>query len=83
MPEKPVTLPLVTSVGVFFRDNPALTGAATPSTLTAQLDTLNGQIYFLQLTEKAAIGLLVGLSTWQPIQDYLSKQESSEPPKLQ
>ena len=83
MPEKPITLPLVTSMQTFFRDNPALTGIATAPTLTAQLDTLNGQIYFLQLSERAAIGLLEALSAWQPIQDYLSGQEPTEPPELQ
>ena len=79
MQKEPFALPLVTSIQAFFQDNPALTGSATPPTLTAQLDTLGGQIYFLQLSEKAAIGLLEALSRWQPIQDYLSGQEPNEP----
>lgn len=83
MPEKPIVLPLVETIAVGFGDNPNLIGSSSPATLTVQLDTLGGQIYQLQLSERAAIGLLAMLSSWQPILDYLSGQAPNEPPKIQ
>ena len=57
----PVHLPLVTKCPALLRDNPDLTGAATPPTLTVQLDTQSGQHLLLPLTVEAAKQLLVAL----------------------
>lgn len=79
----PITLPLMVDAGVAFRDSPALTGSSIPPTLTVQMETQSEQIYFLSLSVQAGLGLLQLLANWPPIQDYLSGQESSEPPKRQ
>jgi hypothetical protein len=79
MTDEPNILPLVVAVPMRFGDNPALTGSSIPPVLTVQMDTESGPSYLVQLTEKAARDLLQLLANWQPIQDYLSKQEPTEP----
>ncbi len=80
---KPIILPLVSACPAALLDNPALTGGATPPTLTVQLDTLNGQIYQLPLSVLAARQLRLVLSSWPPAQGSPSEVEPSEQPKNQ
>ena len=80
-PKQPTVLPLISNCpgamleGAFgYSNNP---------TLQVQLDTPSGQVYLVPLSVAAARGLLVVLSNWQPLRDYLSGSELPEPPKLQ
>jgi len=68
-------LPLVTRCLGAVADNPALTGGASEPTLQVQLDTLGGQVYLVPLSVAAAKDILVMLSSWPPMQDFLSGQE--------
>ena len=83
MAEKPISLGLIVRVPAAMRDNPALTGASIPPTLTVQMDSQSGQIYLIPLSVQAGIGLMKALATWPPVQDYLSGPEPNEPPKIQ
>jgi hypothetical protein len=64
-------LPLVVSVSGAFEDNPALTGAATPQTITVQLNAYSGRVYQLPLSEQAAQMLTLTLMTWYPVRQYI------------
>ncbi len=75
----PVHLPLIISCPGRARDNPALIGAATPPTLTLQLDTQSGQHFLLPLTVKAARQLLVGLAGTLQLLGYPLEEEPNEP----
>jgi hypothetical protein len=77
MTSKPSTLPLVVAVPMRFGDNPALAGSSAPPVLTVQMDTESGTSFLVPLTEKAALELLQLLANWQPVENYLSKRESS------
>jgi hypothetical protein len=48
----PKLLPLIAAVSAAFVDDPALTGAATPQTITVQLNAYSGQVYQLPLSEQ-------------------------------
>ncbi len=78
-----VPLPLIVSVPSLHMDNPELTGAATPTTLTVQLDTQGGQHLLLPLTVKAAKKLSVGLAGMLQLQGSPSEPGEDEPPSVQ
>jgi hypothetical protein len=67
----PKLLPLIAAVSAAFQDDPALTGAATPQTITVQLNSYNGQVYHLPLSEQAAQLLTLTLMTWHPVRQYI------------
>jgi hypothetical protein len=46
--------PLMTSVAAVLEDDPAITGAASPQTITVHLKAKSGQTYHLPLSEEAA-----------------------------
>ena len=79
----PINLPLVSRVAAIFRDNPNLSGASTPSTLTVQLDTLGGKHLHLPLTLAAAAKLAGALAVQLQLLGYPIGSESPEPPKAQ
>ena len=41
-----------------------------------QMESLSGKIYFASLTVEAARSMVLGLSNWQPVQDFLSERGS-------
>ena len=41
-----------------------------------QMESLSGKIYFASLTVEAARNMVLGLSNWQPVQDFLSERGS-------
>ena len=41
-----------------------------------QMESLSGKIYFASLTVEAARDMVLGLSNWQPVQDFLSQRGS-------
>jgi hypothetical protein len=69
-----ILLPLVTDVP----SASDLSHNPDAPTLQVQMDTLGGQIYFVPLSVEAAKGLLILISNWRPIQDYLSGQGSPD-----
>jgi hypothetical protein len=71
-------LPLVVSVSGAFEDNPALTGAATPQTITVQLNAVGGQVYHLPLSEQAAQMLTLTLMSWHPVRRYIIENFESD-----
>jgi hypothetical protein len=64
-------LPLIVSVSAAFEDDPAVIGAATPQTITVQLNAQSGQVYHLPLSEQAAQLLTLTLMTWAPVRQYI------------
>lgn len=76
-------LPLVIDCPSFSHESRYLDHSSTGPILQVQMDTLGGQTYLVPLSVQAGIGLLVALSNWQPIQDYLSGSKQPEPPKIQ
>jgi hypothetical protein len=70
----PQQLPLVVDVPAGFRDNPALTGADVPQTITLQLQAKSGQVYVLPLSERAAQRIVLGLIHWPPVHDFLREK---------
>jgi hypothetical protein len=67
----PKLLPLIAAVSAAFEDDPALTGAATPQTITVQLNAYSGRVYQLPLSEQAAQMLTLTLMTWYPVRQYI------------
>ena len=70
-PKPPVDLGLVIAIHAFaqqgmFGDNQPHTAA-----LRVQLESLGGKSYFLSLTVETARSLILALSNWPPVQDYL------------
>ena len=43
--------------------------------IRVQMESL-GKIYFASLTVEAACNMVLGLSNWQPVQDFLSERSS-------
>jgi|GEM_PF-6701795 hypothetical protein len=76
-------LPLIVESPSSAVSNPALEGADVEPTLTAQLNTLGGDIYLVPLSVRAARDLLLALSNWKPLKDALSESDVPEPPKKQ
>jgi hypothetical protein len=75
----PNDLPLIASVGAALEDDPVLTGAESPQTITVHLRTKAGQIYRLPLSERAAQALTMTLLSWHPVRQYiLDKFESDD-----
>jgi len=64
-------------------EQPGAEGADVEPTLTAQLNTLGGDIYLVPLSVRAARDLLLALSNWKPLKDALSESDVPEPPKKQ
>lgn len=75
----PVKLPLVVAVPGMMTDNPSLIGAATPPTLTVQLDTLSGNHLLLPLTVGAAQRLILALGAQLQLLNYPLEPGSSGP----
>jgi hypothetical protein len=73
----PKPLPLIVTVSGAFEDNPALTGASAPQTITIQLTAKSGQVYHLPLSEKAAQMLTLTLMTW-PVRRYIIENFESD-----
>jgi hypothetical protein len=44
--------------------------------IRVQMESLSGKIYFASLTVEAARNMVLGLSSWQLIQDFLSERAS-------
>jgi hypothetical protein len=70
-PKPPVDLGLVIAIHAFaqqgmFGDNQPHTAA-----LRVQLESLGGKSYFLSLTVETARSLILAISNWPPVQDYL------------
>jgi hypothetical protein len=74
----PNHLPLLVSVPESFEDDPAVTGAGTPQTITVQLNLLSGQVYHLPLSERAAQMLTLILLTWAPVRDFIIEKFESD-----
>jgi hypothetical protein len=68
---KPQHLPLIVDCPAGAMDNPALTGAGTPQTITLQLIAKSGQIYLLPLSELAALRITGALVEWEPVKSRL------------
>ena len=64
-------LPLIVDCPAGAMDNPALTGAGTPQTITLQLNAKSGQIYQLPLSELAALQIVKALLEWGPVKSRL------------
>ena len=69
--KKPQHLPLIVDCPAGAKDNPALTGAGTPQTITLQLIAKSGQIYLLPLSELAALRITGALVEWEPVKSRL------------
>jgi hypothetical protein len=74
----PKPLPHIVTVSGAFEDNPALTGASVPQTITIQLTAKSGQVYHLPLSEKAAQMLTLTLMTWQPVRQHIIENFESD-----
>jgi hypothetical protein len=70
-PKPPVDLGLVMAIHAFAQQG--MIGDNQPQTaaLRVQLETLGGKSYFLSLTVETARSLILGISNWPPVQDYL------------
>jgi hypothetical protein len=67
----PTHLPLITSIAAVVEDDPALTGAASPQTITVHLKARSGQVYDVPLSEAAAQALTITLMCWHPVREYI------------
>lgn len=80
--DKPILLPQIVSCGSGTVRNSALQPSTDPI-LQVTLQTQDGRIYLLPLSEKGCAQLWEVISNWRRARDFLSEQESPEPSKLQ
>lgn len=72
MDRMPVTLPLVVDMPVGYIDDPVISGASTPSTLTLQLHAQSGEIYMLPLSVSVAVKLITAFQSWPELKEALA-----------
>jgi hypothetical protein len=83
MQNVPTDLGLVISLGGFATMESFEGPENQHRAIRVHLETLGGKHYFLSLTASAAHSMVLGLSNWQPVQDFLSGEAPAEPPKRQ
>jgi hypothetical protein len=81
--KKITQLPLIADCQASMRSNPALDGPGVAPTLTAQLESLGGDIYQMPLSVRAARGMLLALAAWEPLCEVMQGSKCSERPKSQ
>jgi hypothetical protein len=80
---KVMQLPLIADCQASMRSDPVLDGSGVAPTLTAQLESLGGEIYQLPLSVRAARGMLLALAAWEPLCEAIKGTKCSERPKSQ
>jgi hypothetical protein len=81
--KKVTQLPLIADIRVSKSRNPALVAPYVFPTLTAQLESLGGEIYEVPLSVRATRGLLLALAGWEPLCEAMKGSDYSERPKSQ
>jgi hypothetical protein len=79
---KPINLPQMVKCSAGMIANYAFQPATDPA-LTVQLQTQDGQIYLLPLSEPAISLLWEVVSNWRQARDFLSQSKPSGPTTLQ
>ena len=72
-----VDIGLVTEVSGIFPLGKREGDQPETAAIRVQMESLSGKIYFGSLTVKAARDMVLGLSNWQPVQDFLSSERGS------
>jgi hypothetical protein len=80
---KVTQLPLIADCQASMRSDPARDGPGVAPTLTAQLESLGGEIYQMPLSVRAARGMLLALAAWEPLCEAMTASKCSERPKSQ
>jgi hypothetical protein len=81
--KKVTQLPLITDCRISKSSNPALVAHHVFPTLTAELESLGGEIYEVPLSVRATRGLLLALAGWEPLCELMKRSEYPERPKSQ
>ena len=81
--KKVTQLPLIADCRISKSSNPALVAHDVFPTLTAQLESLGGEIYEVPLSVRATRGLLLALAGWEPLCEVMKGFEYPERPKSQ
>jgi hypothetical protein len=81
--KKVTQLPLIADIRVSKSRNPALVAPYVFPTLTAQLESLGGEIYEVPLSVRATRGLLLALAEWEPLCEAMKGSDYPERPKSQ
>jgi hypothetical protein len=70
-PKDLIDLGLVTEVSGIFPLGRVEGDEPESAAIRVQMESLNGKIYFASLTIEAARNMVLGLSNWQPVRDFL------------
>ena len=81
--KKVTQLPLIADCRISKNSNPALVAHYVFPTLTAQLESLGGEIYEVPLSVRASRGLLLALAGWETLSEAMKGSEYPERPKSQ
>jgi hypothetical protein len=81
--KKVTQLPLIADCRISKNSNPALVAHYVFPTLTAQLESLGGEIYEVPLSVRASWGLLLALAGWETLSEAMKGSEYPERPKSQ
>jgi len=81
--KKVTQLPLIADCRISKSSNPALVARHVFPTLTAQLESLGGEIYEVPLSVRAMRGLLLALAGWEPLYEVMTGFDYPERPKSQ
>ena len=74
-PKELIDIGLVTEVSGIFPLGKREGDQPETAAIWVQMESL-GKIYFASLTVEAARNIVLGLSNWQPVQDFLSERGS-------
>jgi hypothetical protein len=75
-PKELVDIGLVTRVSGIFPLGNREGDQTETAAIRLQMESLSGKIYFASLNVEAARNMVLGLSNWQPVQDFLSERGS-------
>jgi len=73
--KEPIDIGLVTKVSAIFPLGKREGDQPETAAVRVQMESL-GKIYFASLTVEAARNLVLGLSNWQPVRDFLTERAS-------
>jgi hypothetical protein len=69
-PKELVDIGLVTEVSGIFPPGRREGDQPETAAIRVQMESLSGKIYFASLTIEAARNMVLGLSNWEPVQDF-------------
>jgi hypothetical protein len=81
--KKVTQLPLIADCRILKSSDAALVAHPVFPTLTAQFESLGGEIYEVPLSVRATRGLLLALAGWDPLCEVMKGSEYPDRPKSQ